>query len=256
MPLTRAQWTARVALAVAAAAVPVHAQTTTASKPDGIWRGSLSFGGTATGGNTDSLNVGVNADAVRQTDRDKLGFYFQDVYARSTVNGATQTSAKQVKGGGRYDHDLTERWYDFAGIDLEKNVPANVRLRILPQAGLGFHVVKSDPLTFNLFAGYAYNHQVNYTPPNTIESEAILGEETIHKLTPTTSFHQRLVLFPSLTQSDEYRGQFDAGLVTNIIRSWNLTLTLSDRYDHRPSPGVKRNDYVVFTGIQYGWGPR
>jgi putative salt-induced outer membrane protein len=229
---------------------------TTVPRPDGEWRGMVSVGGTATGGNTQTVNVGANADAVRQTDYDKLGFYFQDVFARSTVNGNTQTPAKQVKGGGRYDRDLTERLYAYGGLDAEKNVPANVRLRILPQTGLGYHIVKSDPLTFNVFAGYAYNHQINYAPPNTIESEAMLGEETIHKLSPTTSFHQKLVLFPSITESGEYRGQFDAGLVTAIVRSLNLTLTLSDRYDHKPSDNVRRNDYLVFTGIQYVWGPR
>ena len=171
-------------------------------------------------------------------------------------NGVTTTSAKQVKLGGRYDHDLSERWYGYGGLDFEKNVPANVRLRTLPQVGLGYHIVKSDPFSFNVFGGYAYNHQINYTPPDSIGSEAMLGEETLHKFTPATSFHQKLVIFPSLTESGEYRVQFDAGLVTNIVRAWNLTLTVSDRYDHRPSPGVKQNDYVVFAGIQYAFGPR
>lgn len=235
-------------------ALPAFAQT--APKPDGAWRGSIGVGATAASGNTKSLNFSGNADAVRQTKTDKLGFYLQSLYGRSTIGGATTTTANQLRLGGRYDRDFTDRIFGFGGLDLEKNKLANIKLRTVPSVGVGYHVIKSEQTTFDVFGGLAYNHTDRYTGANFRGAELLLGEESTHKISSTTSARQRFVVYPSLKDSGEYRSTFDAGIVTAIVGGWNLTATLGHRYDSNPPAGVKKSDLLLFTGLQYGWGPK
>lgn len=232
----------------------VSAQT--APKPDGEWRGSIGLGATAASGNTKSLNFSGAADAVRQTKTDKLGFYLQSLYGRNTIAGATTTSANLLRLGGRYDRDLVGRWFAFGALDLEKNKLADVKLRTLPSGGVGYHVIQTEALTFDVFGGLAYNHLDRYTGADFRGLEAVLGEESIHKLSATTTFRQKLVVYPSLKDTGEFRSTFDAGIVTAIVGGWNLTATAGHRYDSNPPAGLNKSDFLIFTGLQYGWGAK
>jgi putative salt-induced outer membrane protein len=249
----------RMILAIAAsvlAATPVLAQT--APKPDGEWRGANSLSATLAGGNTKSTNIGLSADAVRQTKTDKLGFYVQHLYGQAN----NQVNAQQTRIGGRYDRDITDRLYGFGGLDFEKNKTAGIKLRTLPQMGLGYHVIKSEPVTFDVFAGVAYNNTDKYVDPDQKGITGLIGEESIHKLSPTTTFRQRLVHYPVLSSSgsgDAKLGAlttFDLGLSTAIVGGFNLVANFGARHNDRPGAGKKKTDTLLFTGIQYGWGPK
>ena len=76
-----------------------------------------------------------------------------------------------------------------------------------------------------------------------------LGEESSHKLTPTTSFKQRLIVYPNLSDSGAYRASFDAGLAVAISGKMSLTVTLGERYNSDPGVGLKKSDTVLFTGL-------
>ena len=204
-------------------------------------------------------NFGVNADAVRQTNADKLGFYLQDIFANSKNQSTGQTSVtgQILRLGGKYDRNITDKWYGFGALDYEHDKLAGVKNRVLPQLGLGYHVIKSDPLTFDVFGGVAYNRTEFYTDPTYNKAEFMFGEESIHKISATTTFRQRLAVFaPFSDASDKYRLQFDAGLATAIIGGWNLVVNFTDRYNQAPASGKKKNDMLIFTGLQYAWGPK
>jgi hypothetical protein len=115
----------------------------------------------------------------------------------------------------------------------------------------------SVPIYSVYFAGLAYNDTTRYVGVDSRGMEALVGEESTHKLTDTTSFMQRLVAYPGLSsdRSGEYRLAFDAGLKAQVVGGWNLVVTLSSRYDSLPAAGKKSTDTFFFTGLQYGWGP-
>ena len=73
------------ALSLMVSGVSAFAQTS--PKPDGLWRGSLGAGATATSGNNDSITYTLNADAVKQTQTDKLSGYLQAIYGRRRATG-------------------------------------------------------------------------------------------------------------------------------------------------------------------------
>lgn len=235
----------------------VNAQVSTATKPDGIWRGGIGLGAALARGNTESTNINGVADAIRQTEGDKTGLYISTLRNTAKIDDANKTTANLLRLGGRYERDFDGNLYGFGALDIEKDKPADIKWRWLPQAGVGMHIIKSPTTTFDVFTGLAYNKTDRYLNPDSNSLEALIGQESSHKLTDTTSFVQRLVVYPALTgdRKSEYRMVFDAGLKAQVIGGWNLTLTVSSRYDSEPAPGKKKNDTVFFTGLQYVWGP-
>lgn len=231
----------------------------TPSKPDGVWRGSLGAGFSSVSGNTEASAFNGAADAVRQTNVDKVNLYAQGLYGKAQVDGSDKLTGKVIRLGGRYQRDLTDRVFGFGGLDFEKDRLAETRQRWLPQAGAGFHVIKSEALTFDVFAGMAYNRTERYAPfPDSKGAEALIGEESIHKLSTSTSFRQRAVLYRGVSgdRENDNRLTFDAGLVVAIGGGWNLSVNGGYRRDEDPAPGRKKSDTLIFTGLQYAFGPR
>jgi len=236
--------------------IAASASAQTVSKPDGAWRGSIGASVTSASGNNRSQNAGLNADAVRQTSDDKMTATVQSLYGRRETNGVRELTASLFRLGTRYDRDLSDLRYLFVGYDVEKNKLADLKWRHSPSAGAGLHLRKTETFTFDVFAGYSYSRETLYTGPRRSFNEGLLGEETTYKWSDKASFRQRLTLFPNLTDAGEYRVVFDAGLLMPLIESWSLTVNYSARYQSNPPLGVQRKDTLLFTGLQYSWGPK
>jgi putative salt-induced outer membrane protein YdiY len=228
----------------------------TVSKSDGAWRGSVGASLTSSSGNNESTSASLNGDAVRQRAHDKLVASVLSLYSRSETNGVEELTASRFQAKTRYDHDFSELTYGFVGYDLEKDKLADLKWRHSPSIGAGLHVRKTETFTFDVFAGYSHNREELYTGAKRSFDEGLIGEETTHKFSEDTSFRQRFVIYPNLTDSGEYRAVFDAGFLAPLVGSWNLTLNYSARYQSNPPPGVQKNDTLVFAGLQYRWGPK
>ncbi|GCL63748.1 DUF481 domain-containing protein [Pseudaquabacterium pictum] len=241
---------ALVALSLAAAA---GAQAQATVKNDGQFRAALGLGASLASGNTKATNLSLNADAVRATDRNKLSLYGNLQYARS---GGT-TTADQLRLGTRYDQNLGTQLFGFGGLDLERNKFANLNLRAQLSAGLGWHLIKSPSTTFDLFGGLGYVSD-KYKSPMVIDGRSrdsygymslLLGEESTHKLSDTTSFKQRLTLVPNLQNRGEFRANWDAGLAVAMSKAMNLNVGLNFAHNSEPGPGRKSTDTLVTTGV-------
>ncbi|MCW5605632.1 MAG: DUF481 domain-containing protein [Burkholderiales bacterium] len=233
-------------------ATTAYAQTV--PKPDGLWRGSLGAGLTATAGNTDSATVTINADAVRQTQRDKLGGYLQAIYGRQDVAGGTERTSDLLRGGATYNRDFNERRFGFGTLEIERNPLADLDLRSVVAGGIGYHLIRREGLTFDVSTGPAYTRE-RYSMETRSSLEWLFAEESTHALTPAVSFRQRLAYYPNLSESGEFRAVFDAGFVFKVTSSWNATVTLNNRYQSNPPPGVEKNDLLFVTGLQYVFNP-
>lgn len=226
----------------------------TSPKPDGLWRGSLGAGATVTSGNNDSITYTLNADAVKQTQTDKLSGYLQAIYGRRNADGVTQRTSDLLRGGGIYNRDFNERRFGFSSLDLERNRLIDLDLRSVVAGGIGYHVVKREGFTFDVSTGPAYNRE-QYSAEKRDAIEWLFAEESTHAISPTVSFRQRFAYYANLRDSGEYRFSLDGGFVFKITNKWNATMTLNNRYQSNPLPGVKNNDLLFVTGMQYAFSP-
>jgi putative salt-induced outer membrane protein YdiY len=248
MPFIRHAALATLALAAATAA---QAQATV--KNDGQFRAALGLGASLASGNTKTTNLALTADGVRATDNDKLSLYGNLQYARS--NGTT--TADQLRLGTRYDRNLGAQLFGFGSLDLERNKFANLDLRAQLGAGLGWHVIKSPSTTFDVFGGLGYVSD-KYRSAMSIDGRVrdsygylslLLGEESTHKLSDTTSFKQRLTLVPNLKNRGEYRANWDAGLAVAMSKTMNLNVGFGFAHNSEPGPGRKSTDTLLTTGV-------
>jgi putative salt-induced outer membrane protein YdiY len=228
----------------------------TVPKPDGAWRGSLGANISAASGNNESVNAGLNTDAIRQTEHDKVIGFVQSLYGRRETNGVSELTASRFRAGTRYDRNIDDLTYGFVGYDVEKNKLNDLKWRQSPSVGAGLHLRKTETFTFDVFAGYSHNREELYSGTKRSFDEALIGEETTHQFSERTKFRQRLAYYANLSDSGEYRVVFDAGLLTALVDRWNLTVNLSARYQSNPPLGVQKSDTLLFTGLQYSWGPR
>lgn len=219
-----------------------------------LWSGSLDAGLSATRGNADTLTIGVGAQAARITPRDKISVYFASLFAKNNTTGESATTANALRGGSRYDFNLSDDLFAFGLTDLEYDKFQNLDLRFVLAGGLGLHAKKTERTRLDLFAGGAFNQEYYSTEPTRRSGEIVLGEELAYKLSNITSLTERLVVFPNLSEGGEFRLAFDTTAVTRLSRLLSWQVTLSDRYISNPVPGVTKNDLLLTTGIRLTFG--
>lgn len=219
-----------------------------------VWSGSADAGLSAARGNTDTLVISLGSQVARTTQRDKLSLYAASLFARNGTSGVSITTAEAIRGGARYDRNITDRLFAFALTDLERDKFQQLDLRLVFGGGLGYHARKTEKTRLDLFAGGSYNREKFSTGLTRNSAEALIGEELSYKLSENTSLAQRAVLYPNLSEFGEYRFAFDLTGVTKLTRQLGLQATISDRFQSNPLPGIKKNDLLLTTGIRLTFG--
>jgi len=229
------------------------AQAQATVKPDGQFRFAFGAGASYASGNTSASSVNLSGDGVKATADSKWQFGGKANWARA--DGAT--TAENAELGTQYDQDITPMWFGFGKADALRDKPANVSARASLFGGVGRHVIKREGLTFDLSAGLGYTED-RYVDAADVNgalrtrygrAEGLLAEESTHQWTPTTSFHQKLSLFPALRSGGGFRGVFDSGLSVAMTNTLSLTAGLNYRYNSEPGVGLKKGDTLFVTGI-------
>ncbi|MBO9687117.1 MAG: DUF481 domain-containing protein [Mitsuaria chitosanitabida] len=230
-----------------------HAQVTV--KPDGQWRSLLTAGASVSSGNSDSTTVNLSGEAVKATDADKLSLNARAQYVKSDDADSEQRFAF----GSHYQRDLNARIFGFGQFDALRDEPANLSSRYSVGGGLGYHVIKRDDLTFDVSGGLGYTAE-RYVAPEIKDgvsrdrynnTELLVSEESMHKISDSTTLKQKLSVLPNLRNSGEYRAVFDGGVSVAMTKRLSLTATVSHRYDSDPGPGLKKGDTLFITGVSF-----
>lgn len=233
-------------------------------RPDGAWRGTLGAGLSATAGNTESVGANLSLDAVRATDSNKLTIFGQALYAESHKDGVTTKTADQWRLGGRHDWGRKDSSaYLFGSATFERDAMRQLELRSAVGTGVGYRLLREPERSFEVFGGMGYRGD-RYTDPGSVVDgrlvshyetlELMLGEESARRLSSSTTWQQRLMLFPNLSSGGEYRASFETVLSVAMTSNLSLTLSLVDRYDSQAATPLKHNDLLVFTGINVRYG--
>jgi len=80
--------------------------------------------------------------------------------------------------------------------------------------------------------------------------EIYWGEELGFKINKASTLTQSYRMFNNLSNTREYRVNFDLGMVTKISKWFSWQVTASDRYITNPAPGRKTNDLLISSGIR------
>jgi putative salt-induced outer membrane protein YdiY len=222
-----------------------------------LWAGALDVGLSLARGNAEANTFTLAGNAVRATPRDKITVYATSI--RASARKRTETDFAQVanaiRGGARYDVNLSSRSFVFGTGDLEFDEFQSLDLRMSLGGGFGYKPIKTDRTTLDVFGGGAYTKEyfAAGAPLKRSRGEILLGEEFTHKLSTRSLLRERLVFFPNMSQRGEYRLQFDTSLATNLNRWLAWQITYSNRYLSNPPvvvPALKKSDSLLTTGLR------
>ena len=214
-----------------------------------LWTGGASLGFAGTIGNARTSTLTTSLNAVRVTNADKTSIYFKTINATALVNGQSADTARAVRAGVAYDHNLSSRLFVNMFNDWEYDRFQDLDLRFVVGGGLGFHAVKTDRSRLDLLAGFDYNHSSFSTPLTRNSGEVFWGDDYNFKLSSVTSFVQTFRMFNNLSDPGSYRVHGDIGLSTKLWKRLSWDVSLSDRYLSTPAPGRKTNDLLYTTGL-------
>jgi len=252
---------ARMMLAVAGAAA-CTAVLADPPKNDGQWRGAGGAALAINSGNSDNSALNVNVDMAAATAADKVSLGGAYNYGKSKVGGVSSTTSDKWNVYGQYDYNLSAQTFVFGKVAFEGDKLTDLDLRSTVAGGLGYKLIDTKELSFNLFGGAAYSsdqYKKNQTIGSTTgkhfsRSSLFVGEESNHVLSASTTFKQRLEFYPGLSGDKAKIAKFTAGLAVAMSSTLNLTVGLTDSYNSAPPAGNKKNDLGLFTGINVKLG--
>jgi hypothetical protein len=121
--------------------------------------------------------------------------------------------------------------------------------------GLGYNLWRGEAGRFSLVGGAAWNREkfAPELPPafTRNSAEAYWGNDFSYKLNTRTTLVQGFRMFNNLSNSGEYRINFDIGATTQLTKWLTWNLSLSDRYLSNPVAGRKNNGLLYSTGLDF-----
>src|SRR5579871_4992835 len=185
-----------------------------------LWTGSYDLGLALARGNARTDTLTNNFTATRISKHDKITVNFNQIYGTARViNGSTSTSstvASAVRGGWTYSRDLNPRFFVTTLNTYEHDQFQSLDLRFV--------------------AGGDYERE-DFTTLNRNSGEANFGDDLLHKFTATTSVTQAFRFYPNLTDTGQYRANFDLTIVTAVKKWLGWYVTASDRFVSNPVLG-------------------
>jgi putative salt-induced outer membrane protein len=219
-----------------------------------IWAASVDGALSLTDGNADTRSVNLALRSARTTPGDRTSFYLTSLFASNSTSGIGMTTANAVRGGTRYERDLTERLFTFGFADLEFDRFQDLDLRLVLGGGLGVNLAETSRNTFQVFGGGSSNQEFFNTGVRRNSGESVIGEEWTYRMSSVTALTERIAVYPNLTNLGQYRITFDSTATTRINDWLSWQVTLSDRYLSNPQPGKQPNDLLFTTGIRISLG--
>jgi putative salt-induced outer membrane protein YdiY len=238
---------------VAAAAPPPPP----APKADKVkrWSGSVLGSAIVSRGNSESETYRVNFDATRKGDNNTLtlsaGYAFGRSEERST--GDVSTTADNWFGQAKVDHQLGERWYDYALVRVEADYVADLDVRVSPGVGIGYRWIKLPDMNFNTEAGINWVYEQYDNDGHDDHFAVRLAYHLDKKINDKVSFVHNLEYLPSVQDLGDFNLNVDAGLRITLTQRLFADLKAEWRHDASPAPGAEENDLRYTVGVGYKW---
>ena len=218
--------------------------------------GSLNLAGTKGNAETSTLTTPIRF--VRASNTTRTTAYFNSISSSARINGVDSSTAKAVRVGWAYDHNLAKKLFATAFNDYEYDKFQGLDLRMVIGGGLGYHLWSHDASQLNVVGGVAWNRAAfgatSSSPAFTRNSaEAFWGDDFNYKVSARTSFIETFRMFDNLSDTGPYRMNADVGATTQLTKWLTWNVSLSDRYLSDPLPGFKKNDFLYSTGLGFSW---
>ena len=219
-----------------------------------LWAGSANLGFAGASGNARTRTLVFSGTAARPTMTDKTSIYFNSVRSFARLAGVDTSTANAVRGGWAYQRDVGRRMFVSIFNDYEYDRFQSLDLRFVIGAGGGYHAVDNERTHLDLLTGVNYERATFSTPLTRNSAEFNWGDELNHKLNSIITLTQSYRMFNSLTDTPNFRVNFDFGSQMHLGEWLTWNVNISNRYLRNPVPGRLRNDVIYSTGLGVKFG--
>lgn len=215
-----------------------------------FWKGTVDLGYAQARGNAITSTISSAVKATRTTPQDAINVSFFSLYSSNTTTGKSQLTANSIRGGVKYDANISPKWYAFGSTDLEFDEFQNLDLRLVPAGGFGSHAIKGSGTKWDWFTGGSLNREYFSNGLQRNSGELLVGNDLSHKLNGLFTFTEKVVLYNNFTEGGQVRLNGDVGIAAALLKWMSWQVAASNRFLSNPLPGRKTNDVLVTTGVR------
>lgn len=227
---------------------------TAINPPAPEWKGRVALAGLFTTGNSETTQIGFNAAVGKRWEDDALAFAAQYSYGRQKDpdTGDETTTIDYAMALARYEHYFTKKLYGYAQVKFERDGVAELNVRVVPGAGVGYAWFEGPTFNLKTEAGLAWVYE-DYEKTGSRDYFAPRLAYYIDwtPVPPLKLFHS-LEYLPAF---DDFTGKYllniDAGLRAGMWKGLFAELKIEYRYNADPEAGRKSADTRYIVGL--GW---
>jgi len=233
------------------------------------WFFDAELAGVWTGGNSQSFTLGTAAKLTHAWERSDLVFEGGSIRSRSSLTSRiaigtptdyqlieeenTETTAENYMLRGRYDYQLSPRFFLYGGADWMRDTFAGIDSRLLFGVGAGNTWADNDKVTFKTDYGVTVTHQ-NDVVENPTLSDVFGGLRLAYgfdwHFSGNADFTSQLIADWNLSNTDDIRTVFVNALPVQISSMFTLKPEL--RLNWRNQPSLTEVDLVDTAGDPIG----
>lgn len=213
------------------------------------WGGEASLAGSKTSGNTDTTDIGLALHLKKDSDAWKHSF--DTTYDLGKSAGIDNKNRWYI--GYQIDRKLSDRLYVYANTNYFTDDFGSYKQGSFIGGGLGYQVIKTDPMQWALEGGAGYRSQKlresGFTPSQKESELAFRAKSDFdYKFNEAVSFYNDTEIVTA--SSDTYIWN-DVGVTATL--AGNLAARFSFRVDHHTDVpvGIKKTDTITRGAIVY-----
>lgn len=219
------------------------------------WDGNANIGFSYTSGNANNITMTTGLRAVRANPNGGVSVYFRSLWNSTHGSIASTTTQNAYWGGGRYDRNISKKYFSFVSYDFERDKPRKLNFRSVVGGGIGHRTIKSENTELELLTGIAWNRTWQ-TGFDTNTPEGLAGIVLKHKINSRLKFQNNFNFFQNVTDISEYRILFDTMISVDVTRRVGVYFSIGDRFNNDPLGHAKKNDFLLTTGLKWNFGKK
>ncbi|RRQ21487.1 DUF481 domain-containing protein [Thiohalobacter thiocyanaticus] len=213
-------------------------------------KGRVNVGVNISSGNTDTEQYHLDTEVVARTLENR--FTVGATFNRTTDSG-TETESNAT-GYGKYDHFVSEKWYNYANALFTRDELKDLKLRTTLGLGSGYQFFESEPLNLSLEGGLTYVNEDFYDKEDesypagrwALNYDRLLFGSRIRFF----HYHEGLA---GLEDVDDIMILSRTGLRAPLGQGLTATAQVDVDWDNTPAVGNDSTDTRYLLNVGYEW---